>query len=131
MPEILAITGPIVLVVGLGWAAVHSGAFDRALLPALGRYVIAFALPALIFRPLSQRPLAELLNAPHARYLLAYGGASLLMLADGLLWARRRGQGRDAAAMASMGMCCSNSAFVGLPVALQVVGPEASVARNT
>ena len=127
MPDILSITGPIFLLVGLGYAAVRSGAFDRVLLPALGRYVIAFALPALIFRALAQRPLAELINAPNARYLLAYGGGSLLVLAAGLLWARSRGQGRDAAAMTAMGMCCSNSAFVGLPVALQVVGPEASV----
>lgn len=125
MPDILAITGPIFLLIGLGWGAVRAGWFDKALLPALARFVIAFALPALIFRALGQRSLAEIANG---RYLLAYAGGSLLVLGLGLLWARSRGQGRDAAAMTGMGMACSNTAFVGFPVALPVVGPEASVA---
>ena len=128
MPDILAITGPIFLLIGLGFGAVRTGWFDKALLPALARFVIAFALPALIFRALGQRRLAEVVNGHSGRYLLAYAGGSLLALGLGLLWARRRGQGRDAAAMTGMGMACSNTAFVGFPVALQVVGPEASVA---
>jgi len=128
VPDILAITGPIFLLIGLGYGAVRAGWFDRALLPALARFVIAFALPALIFRALGQRSLAEVVNGDSGRYLLAYAGGSLLALGAGLLWARGRGQTRDAAAMTGMGMSCANTAFVGFPVALQVIGPEASVA---
>jgi hypothetical protein len=60
--------------------------------------------------------------------LAAYAAGSLAVLGLGLAWARARGQGRAVAAMTGMGMTCSNSVFVGLPIALQLVGPDAAVA---
>lgn len=125
MPDILAITGPIFLLIGLGYAAVRAGLYPKASLPALGGFVITFCIPALLFRSLSQRSWADVANGS---YLLAYAAGSLAVLGVGLAWARARGQARDAAAMTGMGMSCANTAFIGFPVALQVVGPEASVA---
>jgi hypothetical protein len=125
VPDILTITGPIFLLIGLGYAAVRSQLYARSALPALGGFVITFCIPALIFRALGQRSLAEVANT---RYLAAYALGSLLALGAGLAWARWRGQPRDAAAMTGMGMSCANTAFIGFPVALQVVGRDASVA---
>lgn len=124
MPDILTITGPIFLLIGLGYGAVRLGLFARTALPALGSFVISFSLPALLFKSLSQRSLAEVANG---RYLLAYAAGSLVALGVGIWWARSQGQPRDHAAMTGMGMSCSNSAFVGYPVALQVLGPDALV----
>ena len=125
MPDVLSITTPIFLLIGLGYGAVRSGLFARAGLQALGSFVITFCIPALLFKSLSQRNIAEVANPG---YLLAYALGSLVTLAAGLLWARAKGQPRDAAAMTGMGMACANTAFIGYPVALQVVGPDATVA---
>jgi hypothetical protein len=126
MLDILAIIAPIFLLIGLGFAAVHLGWFSSAGLLPLGGFVIRFSLPALLFNALSRRSFAEVLNL---RYLAAYAAGSLLALAAGLAWAMLvRRERLSAGAITAMGMCCANSAFVGYPVALQVVGPEATVA---
>jgi malonate transporter and related proteins len=126
VPDVLAITGPIFLLIGLGFAAVRFRLYPGAGLPALGNFVVRFALPAMLFKSLAERSIAEVMNP---RYLAAYAVGSLLVFGAGLAWARwARGQRVDAAAMTGMGMSCANSAFVGFPVALQVVGPEAAVA---
>ncbi|WP_088281329.1 AEC family transporter [Ideonella sp. A 288] len=126
MLDTLAVIAPIFLVIGLGFCAVRWGWFAAAGLPALGGFVIRFSLPALLFNALARRSFAEVMNP---NYLAAYAAGSLLAMGAGLAWAL--GWKRlplPAAAIASMGMCCANTAFVGFPVALQVVGPEASVA---
>lgn len=125
MPDLLAITGPIFLLVGLGWAALRFGLYPAAGLPALGGFIVKFALPALLFKAVAQRSVAEVANP---RYLLVYALGSLAAAGAGLLWGRWRGQSREAAAMTAMGMSCANSAFVGYPVVLQALGPEAGVA---
>ena len=81
----------------------------KVALPALGSFVITFCIPALLFKSLSQRSIAEVANTS---YLLAYAAGSLVTLAAGLLWARAQGQPRDAAAMTGMGMACANTAFI-------------------
>ena len=92
----------------------------------LGRFVVSFCLPALIFNALSKRPLAEVLNGP---YLLAYAGGSLAVVALAMLVGRRlRGQSVPLATMQSLGMAASNSGFVGYPIVLQLLGPSAGVA---
>lgn len=125
MADLLGLTGPIFGLIALGWVAVRSGAFDRAHLPALARFVIAFCLPALLWRVLSRHHPAEVADP---RFLAAYALGSLLALGGGLAWAHWQGQARDRAAMTGMGFSCANTAFIGHPLALQAVGPEASVA---
>lgn len=124
MPDVLAITGPIFLLMGLGFVAVRSEFYPRAALPALGSFVVNFCVPALLVKSLAQRSIAEVMNP---RYLVAYAAGSLLAFGAGLAWGRWRRQGIEAAAMTAMGMSCANSAFVGYPVALQVVGAGATV----
>lgn len=78
MADILAITGPIFLLIGLGYASVRAGLYPKASLPALGGFVITFCIPALLLRSLSQRRWAEVANLD---YLAAYALGSLAVLA--------------------------------------------------
>ncbi len=126
MTGILFITAPIFLLVALGFVLVKVDLIPAAWLAALGGYVIRVALPAQLFRSLTQRALAEVIDF---RYLLAYAAGSLAVLAATLLWARYlRRESLERAAIFAMGTSCSNSAFIGYPIALQVVGPVAGTA---
>nr|WP_315241615.1 AEC family transporter [uncultured Albidiferax sp.] len=126
MLQILAITAPIYLIIAAGYLSGRYGMFSKPDMRVLGRFVINFCLPAMIFNALSKRPLAEVLNGT---YLLAYAGGSLAVITLAMLVARRlRGQGTPMATMQSLGMAASNSGFVGYPIVLQLLGPTAGVA---
>lgn len=125
MSSILNITLPIFLLIGLGYGLVRGGLFTREHMRALGQIVVNVALPAVIIRALSKSSVAEVFNV---KYFAAYGGASLLVLGTGLtigLLIRRRSL--TVAAIRSLGMSNSNSAFIGFPVAYQVLGAPAVV----
>ncbi len=125
MRFILSVTVPIYLLIAVGWLAVRGGMFQKAEMRVLGRFVVGFCLPALVFTALSQRRIAEVL---HPVYLLAYASGSLAMQLGGLWYARRvRGLPLSPAALRGLGMSASNSGFVGLPIAQQVLGPIAGV----
>ena len=123
--DILGITGPIYLVIALGYAATRAGWFARADMTVFGKFTLQLALPALVFNALSQRSVAEILNV---HYLLAYALGSLLVIAGGLFWARRvKGHSLSYSSMMAMGMSCPNSGFVGYPVIALTLGPVAGV----
>lgn len=122
MFEVLAITGPIYLLIALGYAAVRGGLFTAAELRVLGRFVLTLALPALLFDAVSRRRLDEVLNGS---YLAAYAGAALVALLVLLLWARARGAPMSLAAVQAMGGSSSNSGYVGYPIVQQLLGPPA------
>ncbi len=125
MLHILSITAPVFLLIALGYLAVRTSFFPRADLRVLGFFVINIALPALLFKALSTRSFGEIINPG---FLLAYGAGSLITFGVVVLLARRlRGRTLQQSAIIGMGAAMSNSAFIGLPVALQVLGPTASV----
>lgn len=126
MLDILAITGPIYLCIALGFAAVRWRVFTPADMRVLGKFVIQFALPALLFNALASRPIGELLQPA---YLLAFGVGSVAWLLVSL-WTARKLQRRDLveSAYMTMGMTCSNSTYIGYPVVLLAIGPLAGVA---
>ena len=121
MLEVLAITGPIYLVIAAGYITTRLGLFARPEMRVFGKYVINLALPALLFNALSQRSVAEVLNPV---FIVAYAAGSLLALAIGIVWARRfAGKSLSASATIGMGMSCPNSGFIGFPLVAQVFGP--------
>lgn len=123
MSDVLAIIVPIYLLIGLGYAAGRAGVFGSTELRVLGRFVLLFCLPALLFDAVSRRRLDEVLNPA---YLAAYAGGSLAVFGVGLAWARwRRGAPLSLAAMQGLGMSSSNSGYVGYPVLQQLIGPAA------
>jgi malonate transporter and related proteins len=120
LASIAAVLAPVFALIALGFLAVRSGYMTAADIGALGRFVIGLALPALIFVAVAGAPLGETLVP---RFLLAYGTAALLAFGFGF-W-RARGAGDEAPALQALGMSLSNSGYVGLPVALMVLGDGA------
>lgn len=125
MMDILGITTPIFILIGLGFMAVRAKLFSSSDIRVLGRFVIQFALPAMLFRTLAQRSVGEILNL---RLLLAYLLGSVVTFLAAALFARFVLK-REAlpALVVGMGSSMSNSIFIGLPVALQLFGPTASL----
>lgn len=120
MLSVLAITGPIYVVVVLGYVLTRLGLFARSDMRVFGKYVVNVALPALLFNALSQRSVAEVLNPV---FLGAYALGSLVTNLGGLAWARRFGRKpMSAAAILGMGMSCPNSGFIGFPLVAQLFG---------
>lgn len=126
MLNVLAVTAPIYLLIAVGFLAVRRGVFQRSDMQLLGRLLVLFVLPALVFRAINRYPIAEVLNPG---YLFAYGLGSLALLVLGLAYGRRlRGHGMAASAFIGMGMAASNSMFVGYPILSQLVGDSADIA---
>jgi len=123
---VLSITGPIFMLIAIGYVAVRLGLIQPNNTRALGVFVIDFALPALLFRALSKRSNLELLNPD---LLLSYALGSFLMLGLGIgfgVFVQRRGL--QASTVFAMGMVLSNSAFMGFPIAEELIGAKASAA---
>lgn len=126
MADILAITVPIFLIVGLGYGAVYSGILARGDARVLGLFVLNFSMPALIIRAVSQKSLTELIDL---RYIIGYTLASLTVF--GVVYAIGRFQAPERptrAAFQALGASVSNSGFIGYPVATMALGPVGAIA---
>lgn len=120
MPGVLALTGPIFLVIAAGYAATRAGLFQRAEMRVFGKYVIHLALPALLFNALSQRSVGEVLEPV---FVAAYAIGSVASMMLGIFWARRFARKSvSASAIVGMGMACPNSGFIGFPLITQLFG---------
>ena len=125
MLDILSITAPVFIMIAIGYAAVRLGAFDVAAIRILGSYVVVLALPALLFKTVSGRPIADIANAS---YFAAYLSASIVVLACGFFYVRRvQKMDVTAAAFSAMGMVCSNTGFIGYPILLLTLPSIAGV----
>ncbi len=125
MLNILSITGPIYITIFLGYLTTRMGLFAKNDMRVIGKFVINLALPALLFRAISQRQLGEIFNVS---YLLAYLVGSLIVIGCGYFWSRRvSGHSPTASTFYAMGMSCSNSGFIGYPILLLFLEPVAGV----
>lgn len=126
MLQILSVTAPIFLIIGLGFASARLRMMSQEQLLGMGRFVINLALPALVLKALTERPLGEVFEV---QYLRVYGLASLAAYAAGFfyLW-RIRGESASHAAILALGVSSSNSGFIGYPIVAGVVGAPAAVA---
>jgi len=123
--QILSITTPIFILIGLGFFAVRFEIVSREQIRGLGSFVISFALPALVLKALSGYDLQEVMNW---QYLLSYGFGSLAVYLLGLLFALRvRSEPLDTGAITALGMAVSNSGFIGYPIVSMLVGPTAAI----
>ncbi|MEM8572236.1 MAG: AEC family transporter [Pseudomonadota bacterium] len=119
MLGVLSTTGSIFALIVLGYVSVLIGVFTKAHLRLFGRYVINFALPALIFRAVTASELAEVIDPG---YLVIYLLASMSAFCIGFLvsW-RILGLTALASTFQGMGMSCSNTGFVGYPLLLMTL----------
>jgi predicted permease len=126
MLDLISLILPIVILIAVGFAAIHAKVVSPQLVQALGVFVLNFALPALILNALLQQDLRQTLNW---NYILVYGAGSLLSF--GIVFVAARHVLRrplPAAAMSALGGSASNSGFVGFPVASLAIGAPALTA---
>ncbi|SFB49029.1 AEC family transporter [Azotobacter beijerinckii] len=125
MLQILSITTPIFILIGLGFFAVRFEVVSREQIRGLGSFVITFALPALVIKALSNNHFQEVMNW---QYLLAYCVGSLAVYLFGLVFALKlRREPLDTGAITALGMAVSNSGFVGYPIVAMLLGPAAAI----
>src|SRR3989338_5933408 len=125
MLQILGITAPIFILIGIGYLAARNGLVSPEQVTGIGRFVVTLALPALVIKALLERPLHEVFDR---NYLLAYGLGSLAVFVLGFLFARLlRRDSTSGSAITALGMSMSNSGFIGYPIVVLVVGEKAAV----
>lgn len=126
MLSVLSATLPIFTIIAIGYGLFRSGILPRDGVRALGAFVLTIALPALIFKSLSQRSFVDIINPT---YLLAFGlgtsAVAIIVFVTARYWLRRDVSG---AAIMALGAAGANSGFVGYPIAALIVGPSAVVA---
>lgn len=115
MASILAIIFPIYAALAIGYGAVRWRWFRASDLPVLGRYVMAIALPALLFRAVATRPLAEVF---HPGYIAIYAAGGLATIALAFAWFSFAAPDRGRRGVAVLGSACANSGFIGYPMML-------------
>lgn len=124
MIKIFTVLLPMFIIIGLGYWMTRIELFSEKGLAAFGRFVISVALPALIFKSLASHELSEIFLWP---YLLGYGIASMVLMGIGIFLAKLRGANLTAAALDGIGGAYSNSAFIGFPLLLGVIGTSGNL----
>ncbi|WP_070887020.1 AEC family transporter [Pseudomonas sp. D1-3] len=123
MLQILQITAPIFLLIGLGYLAAMGGLLNREQVRGIGAFVITFAMPALLIRTLGTSPIQQTL-VPGYLMAYAFGSLAAFTLAFGVSrWVR--GDNLSGSAINAMGMSVSNSGFVGYPLVAAAIGSPA------
>ena len=115
MLDVLPITGTIFALLLIGWLAGRLHLFAPSDFALLGRFVVTLAIPALIFRSITSRPLSGLIDPT---YLLAFLLAGLAVFAIGLRASAALGAAPAGQAMDAGGMSWPNSGFFGYPILL-------------
>ncbi|SEF72429.1 AEC family transporter [Marinobacterium lutimaris] len=118
MLAVLSITAPIFLLIALGYIAVKTRLMPQDAIPGLGRFVIYFALPALMFSTISNMDFKEVIEP---NYLAVYALGSLFALLSGIaLHKFLLRKSLVESGVKGIGMSIPNSAFIGFPILMQV-----------
>ena len=121
--QVLGITLPIFMLIGLGYVATRVGVFDGPMLKGLSTFAIFFALPAVLFRSISSKSFAGLIVP---EYFFAYAGASATAFALMYVFVRYGlKESGQRAAMWALGSSMSNTLMIGLPIYTLMFGLEA------
>lgn len=126
MHALLSAFTPIWLLTAAGYAVARSGLLGLHAEEVLGRFVFHVAMPAALFGMVSGSRPADFAHLS----LVAFAAATALVSAAGYVVARRFfGRGRAGAAVSSMASGYVNSANLGIPVAVRVLGDASFVAQ--
>jgi predicted permease len=126
MSDVLAIVLPIFGMIGIGFAAAKSGLVSERASDGMADYVFALAVPALIFRTLSES--TAVLDGSPWGYWISYFAAAAVIWTLGTILARKIFR-RDAREGVVHGFCAaqSNTIFLGIPLILQAYGEAGAV----
>ncbi|NLQ17760.1 AEC family transporter [Marinomonas sp. M1K-6] len=117
MEAVINITAPIFFLILLGYLGIRLGFIAKEFLPGLSKFVMYFALPALVFTKLLSMDLQALINPD---YILIYAAGGLSSFVFTVLLSRmvfRRQWER--CGLRGLGAAMPNSAFIGFPILLQ------------
>lgn len=126
MLAILSATGPIFIIIAMGYGLFRSGLLPKEGVRVLGGVVLNVALPALIFSSLARRNFTDIWNPTYLAVFAAGTLGTALIIFVISRYAFR--QPLTAASIMALGSASANSGFVGYPIAALVVGPPAVVA---
>lgn len=121
--EVASLVLPVFAIIVTGWLAGEFGYLSRSLADALVHFAYNVAMPALLIVTIAQEPARNLLEW---RFLLAFGGGSLICFALVFLAVRARGK-HDLASSTIHGMAAAmtNTGFVALPILHAIYGQPA------
>ena len=123
IPHIVALTSPLFLLAGIGYALVRWFKWPEAVSDALTRFVFAIAVPALLFRLMSG---FSRLPPVDARLLVAYFGGGLVVFALGRVVAHRLfAMDGVAQSVFAVGGIFANNLLLGIPLAKIILGDAA------
>jgi malonate transporter len=118
--RILGLTAPLFVLVLLGYALTRWGRWPKAVADALTHFVFAVAIPALLFRLMSD---FSRLPPVDARLLIAYFGACIVVfLLARFIAARFFGLDGVAQSVFAMGGIFANNVLLGIPLAKVTLG---------
>ena len=121
--HVLALTAPLFLLIFTGYALARFGGWPTAASDALTRFVFSIAVPALLFRLMSD---FSRLPPVDARLLIAYfGGCILVFVAARVVAARAFGLGGVDQSIFGLGAIFSNNVLLGVPLAQVTLGTAA------
>src|SRR5438093_11712514 len=122
--RILALTAPLFLLVLLGYALARWAGWPKPVADALTRFVFSVAIPALLFRLMSD---FSRLPPVDARLLIAYFGGCFIVFALGR-WIAQRAFRMDGVSQSvfALGGIFANNVLLGIPLAKITLG-EASI----
>lgn len=115
---------PLFLIIAAGFITVRSRYVPAEHILPVGDLVLRVALPALIFQTLTNLPLDQALRPA---FIAGYALGSLALFGLGLaLFVRAFRMTVAQAALVAVGMACSNSGFIGYPLAMGLIGSQAA-----
>lgn len=118
--DVLNITAPLFILIGLGYLSVRIGLFRYPELQGTAKFVMRIGLPALIFHSIAGQPLDKVFNPA---YVAGYGGGALAAFAAGWLLSRSKNrQAGSEAAVNALGVSLSNTGFIGYPLLAMTIG---------
>jgi predicted permease len=118
--DILGLTAPLFLLVLLGYGLARWAKWPRAVGDALTRFVFSVAVPALLFRLMSD---LSRLPPVDARLLIAFFGGCLIVFVVGrLLAARMFAMDGVAQSVFALGGIFANNVLLGVPLARMTLG---------
>jgi len=113
---------PMVIIVGLGYAAVRFDFVSQSANEGITRFVFAIALPALMFRNLAISDIAGNLQFIWRLLLAYYGGALAIMLLGIVVAKFAFGKGRAEQHILAVGASHANVILLGVPAVLTLLG---------
>jgi predicted permease len=122
---VLDVLAPVFGIIALGILAVRASLLEAAGVRGVVAFVFNFALPVLLFRSMAGVALPD--RVPWS-FLAAFYSASLTTYALGMAvgrWGFRRPA--DEQAIFGMAASFSNTVFLGIPIILAALGPEATL----